>query len=73
MRHKKQWAGFLALTAVFLIALSPRAYAYLDPGSTGFFVQMLLAALVGLSFTLKAYWKKIKGFFSGKKDPPAKS
>lgn len=73
MRHKRQFAGLLILTVVFMLALQPRAYAYLDPGSGGFFIQMLLAALVGLSFTLKAYWKKIKDFFTGRKGPQAKS
>ena len=67
MRYKKQFAGLAVLSIVFLLVFQPRAYAYLDPGSSGFFIQMLLAALVGLSFTLKAYWKKIKDFFTRKK------
>ena len=33
---------------------------YLDPGSGSFILQVLLAALLGGGFAIKAYWKKIK-------------
>jgi hypothetical protein len=41
---------------------------YLDPGSGSFILQVLLAALLGGGFAIKAYWKNIKRIF--KKDPP---
>jgi hypothetical protein len=40
--------------------------AYLDPGSGSFILQVLIASLVGIGFTLRAYWGKITKFF--KKD-----
>lgn len=40
-----------------------RSLAYLDPGSGSFLIQMLLAALLGAGFLIKAYWQKIKNFF----------
>lgn len=45
--------------------LSPLAsgHAYLDPGSGSFIIQLVLAALLGGGFALKAYWKKIVGHF----------
>ncbi len=73
MRHKRQYAGLIVLAVIFLIAFQPRAYAYLDSGSAGFFIQMLIASLVGFSFALKAYWKRIKDFFNRGKKPQAKS
>lgn len=36
------------------------AFAYLDPGTGGMFIQMLIGALVGVGITLKIYWYKIK-------------
>ena len=76
MRAQKKFLGGLLLAALFLLGLQPKAYAYLDPGSGSFFIQMLLAALVGLSFTIKTFWKKIKEFliklFSGGKGPEKK-
>jgi hypothetical protein len=41
-----------------------RPQAYLDPGSGSFLIQLLIAGLVGAGFIIKAYWKKIKGFFN---------
>lgn len=41
---------------------------YLDPGSGSFILQVLLAALLGGGFAIKAYWKNIKRIFT--KTPP---
>ena len=40
-----------------------RANAYLDPGSGSVLLQLLLAALLGGGFLIKAYWRKIINFF----------
>ena len=52
------------LAVLFFLAVQPKAYAYLDPGTGSFFTQMLLAALVGASFFLKNFWKTIRDFVS---------
>jgi hypothetical protein len=44
---------------------------YLDPGSGSFILQVLLAALLGGGFAIKAYWKNIKKLFV--KTPPEES
>jgi len=41
---------------------------YLDPGSGSFILQVIVAALLGGGFAIKAYWKKIKALFV--KTPP---
>ncbi len=64
MKNRKYLVGILGMTIFLMTALQPKAYAYLDPGSGGFFLQMLLAALVGLSFTLKTFWSRIKNVFT---------
>jgi hypothetical protein len=43
---------------------------YLDPGSGSFLIQLIAAGIVGGGFIVKIYWKKIKSFFTGKKDEP---
>lgn len=45
-------------------------FGYLDPGAGSMLLQMILAGALGLSFTIKTYWKRIKGFFhrGGKDD-----
>ena len=37
---------------------------YLDPGTGSMLLQILLAALLAVPFLIKAYWKKIKAFFT---------
>jgi hypothetical protein len=44
---------------------------YLDPGSGSFLIQMLIAALAGMSVAIYASWNKIKGWFGIKSKPKA--
>jgi len=44
---------------------SPNSYAYLDPGSGSYLLQIIIAALLSASFVIKAFWKRIILFFSG--------
>lgn len=63
-----RWFRFLivvVLTAmIFPIALS----AYIDPGTGSYLLQLLIAAFVGISFTIKVFWKRIKRLLSRKKE-----
>lgn len=64
----------LDLMAIFTGLSAPLkdSPAYLDPGSGSFFLQLLIASLLGGLFVLKAYWTRIKAFFSRlfSKSPP---
>lgn len=48
------------------------ASGYIDPGTGSYVLQIAIAFLVGLAFTLKVFWKRISAFFrktfSGKKN-----
>jgi len=57
----------LALALLVQVLLTAKADAYIDPGSGSFFVQMVLAGLLGAGMAIKAYWHRIKAFFSGGK------
>jgi hypothetical protein len=55
---------FNASIFLTLLATVPgKAAAYLDPGSGSFILQVIIASLVGIGFTLRAYWGKITKFF----------
>ena len=41
--------------------------AYIDPGTGSYILQLLIAAFLGISLSLKIFWKKIKRLFSSKK------
>ena len=43
-------------------------FAYLDPGSGSFLIQLLIAALLGVGVAMRASWGKIKGFFGFKSE-----
>ncbi len=45
-------------------------HAYLDPGSGSIILQVVLAALLGGLFIVKAYWNKIVGLFRKPKSEP---
>lgn len=51
--------------------LTKTAAGYIDPGTGSYVLQIAIAFLVGLAFSVKVFWKKISAFlrkiFSGKK------
>jgi len=42
-------------------------FLYIDPGSGSYILQMIIAAILGVSFFFKNFWLSIKAFFTGKK------
>ena len=52
----------LAVLAVIDLSFPRHAYAYLDPGTGSYLLQMLLAALLGGLFAIKLFWGRIKNF-----------
>lgn len=43
--------------------------AYLDPGSGGLIIQIVIAALLGGGLMVKTFWRQITGLF--RKDTPS--
>jgi hypothetical protein len=41
---------------------------YIDPGSGSYILQMIIAAVLGVSFFFKNFWLSVKSFFTGKKN-----
>ena len=49
-----------------LVLITPgRAWAYLDPGTGSYVIQVVLAALFGALVTLRLYWQKVRDWFKG--------
>ena len=51
--------GFL-LGCGFLVG---NAAGYIDPGTGSYVLQIAIAFLIGLAFSIKVFWKKIIAFF----------
>lgn len=56
----------LAILIGTFILFPKNTYAYLDPGSGSYVVQILIASLAGLGFFIKTYWNQIRSIFSRK-------
>jgi hypothetical protein len=54
----------IALSAMFLILTPWLAFAYIDPGTGSYVIQVVLAAVFGGLVVLKVFWGKIKSFFT---------
>jgi len=57
---------FMAIGIVVLVPAT--ASAYVDPGSGGLVIQVVIGAIVGVGVTCKLYWSRIRSFFSRQKD-----
>jgi hypothetical protein len=59
--------GLLFFTLLFIFTPNI-SWAYLDPGTGSFIIQVVVATVVGAAVTIKMYWKKLINFFTGKKE-----
>lgn len=53
-----------AVTVVLAVTMPLQAYAYLDPGTGSFMLQMLIAGLLGTMLYIKLAWANVKMFFN---------
>ena len=54
----------IALVIVaFLIAYPYDAFAYIDPGTGSFLIQILLGLVFGVSLGFKFIWRRVVNFF----------
>jgi hypothetical protein len=52
-----------------LVMQAQNAYAYIDPGTGSYVLQILIASVVSGLFVIKMWWAKIKSFiFKGKSE-----
>ncbi len=64
MKSFRQLVAIVFLFAFFNLILSQEAYAYLDPGSGSYIIQMIIGAFLTGLFIMKLLWNKIKLFFN---------
>jgi hypothetical protein len=63
---------YLVVCALLLAAVAP-AHAYIDAGSGSYILQMAMAGILALAFTVKLAWQRIKStvysVLSGRRTP----
>jgi len=62
MNFFKNVSKMILLAAAVALCFPQYAYAYIDPGTGSYVFQIVIAAFVAVSFMVKIYWLKIKGF-----------
>lgn len=68
MQQKRFTVTTLGVIVPTLFLLPSVAQAqYLDPGAGSIMVQVVIAALVGASATVKIYWSRISAFLARRK------
>lgn len=58
------FSRFRAASFLFLIALSPNAHAYLDPGTGSIILQGLIAGVAAVLAYFGLYWQKVKSIWA---------
>lgn len=53
----------LNYSVLVLALLTAPAFAYLDPGTGSYLLQLVLAGILGALLSIKLFWGKIKEFF----------
>lgn len=66
------------MTIVYIICLSiiftPVCYAYIDPATTSYLIQIIAGVVIALGTVIGIYWNKLKRLFKKKDgDAPAAS
>ena len=51
---------YFFLIFISLMLISKNAFAYLDPGSTTYILQLIVAAIAGGFVSIGIYWEKCK-------------
>jgi len=49
--------------AIFALTVSPAAFAYLDPSTSGMIISAIVGLFASAALAVKTYWYRIKAFF----------
>jgi len=52
------------IIGILVVGWSNDAHAYLDPGTGSYALQIIIAGIVSVLFSLKMYWRRIVDFFN---------
>ncbi|WP_152908982.1 hypothetical protein [Thermincola ferriacetica] len=49
-------------SVIFMLATPKNAYAYIDPGTGSYMLQVLAGIVIGALIAIKTFWKSLKSF-----------
>jgi Na+-translocating ferredoxin:NAD+ oxidoreductase RnfD subunit len=69
----KRISVLILVMVFFFVYFCAKSYAYIDPGTGSYMLQLIIGALLGIGFYIRSSWKKIfqlgKNLFARKKQP----
>ena len=63
---------FVLALATPMLAFTPTAQAYIDPGTGSLILQGLIAAIAGIAVTAGVFWERLKTLFRRNRDDLAR-
>ena len=64
MKYFKKFVVVGVFASLFCFMFPAVSYAYLDPGTGSYLLQIVIALFAGTIIFVKIYWNKIKIFFT---------
>ncbi|MDY0027421.1 MAG: hypothetical protein RBR58_00250 [Candidatus Humimicrobiaceae bacterium] len=64
MKYFKTFIKVFCVIGIFIFIFPRTLFAYLDPGSGSYIIQMIIALVIGGTFGIKVFWRKIYQFFN---------
>jgi len=64
MRYSKGALRIPVMVGVLILISVRDCFAYVDPGTGSYVIQLIMAGLLAAAFALKSYWKNITAFLS---------
>ena len=64
MRHSGTALSTFIVAGLLVLISAQDAFAYVDPGTGSYVLQLIMAGLLAAAFALKSYWKNITAFLS---------
>ena len=60
------WASAIIMCWLLFVCATP-AFAYVDPGSGGMMMQLLLGGVAGVTVLVRLYWQRFTTFLGARK------
>lgn len=62
--YSRKLIRLFVIASMLLLILIRDSFAYVDPGTGSYILQLGIACLLGVAFAVKGFWRDIKAFFS---------
>lgn len=64
MRYLRIAFSTSIMVGLLVLICAQDAFAYVDPGTGSYVLQLIMAGLLAAAFALKSYWRSVAAFLS---------